>query len=70
VWWSEPEKVARLAAYAQQDVRVERELHKRLTPLSEPERKVWLLDYEINQRGVQVDTTTAKAAIVMAEAVK
>jgi hypothetical protein len=35
VWWDEPEKLARLYAYCQQDVRVERELHKRVMPLSD-----------------------------------
>lgn len=70
VWWDEPDKLARLYAYCQQDVRVERELGKRLLPLSEQERKVWLMDYAINQRGVQVDIPTAKAAMAMAETVK
>lgn len=70
VWWDEPERLARLYAYCQQDVRVERELGKRLVPLSETERKVWLLDYSINQRGVHVDTESATAAIAMAETVK
>ena len=66
VWWDEPEKLARLYAYCQQDVRVERELHKRLMPLSAHERKVWLLDYSINQRGAQIDVPSAKAAVDLA----
>lgn len=70
VWWDEPEKLARLYAYCQQDVRVERELHKRLMPLSHKERKVWLMDYAINQRGIQADIETAKAAIILTEKVK
>lgn len=70
VWWDEPEKLQRLYAYCQQDVRVERELGKRLLPLSERERQVWLMDYAINQRGVAVDLETAKAAMAMAEIVK
>jgi len=65
-----PDKLARLYAYCQQDVRVERELHKRLMPLSEKERKIWLLDYKINQRGVQIDRASATAAITMAETLK
>ena len=69
-WWSDTDKIARLAAYSQQDVRVERELHKRLLPLSDKERKVWLMDYRINQRGVQVDLPSAKAAITLADAMK
>lgn len=70
IWWDEPEKLARLYAYCQQDVRVERELAKRLLPLSEPERRVWLMDFAINQRGAAVDLETAAAAEKMAEAVK
>lgn len=70
VWWDEPEKLARLYAYCQQDVRVERELHKRLMPLSAKERKVWLMDYKINQRGVQLDMPSVKAAITLAEKMK
>ena len=70
VWWDEPEKLARLYEYCRQDVRVERELYKRLMPLSAKERKVWLMDYAINQRGIQVDVDTAKAAMQMAEVVK
>jgi len=69
-WWDEPEKLARLYAYCQQDVRVERELHKRLMPLSTTERKVWLLDYKINQRGVQLDIPSVKGAIEMADTAK
>lgn len=70
VWWSDPDKIARLAAYSQQDVRVERELTKRLMPLSEKERKVWLLDYKINQTGVQLDIPSVKGAIKLAEKMK
>jgi DNA polymerase len=60
----------RLYEYCRQDVRVERELHSRLMPLSAKERKVWLMDYAINQRGIAVDVETAKAATKMADEVK
>lgn len=70
VWWDDPEKLNRLYEYCKQDVRVERELEKRLMPLSEKERQVWLLDYKINQCGVAVDVETARAAVTMAEKVK
>ena len=60
----------RLFEYCRQDVRVERELHKLLMPLSEKERKVWLMDYRINQRGVQLDMPSVHAAIQMAEKIK
>lgn len=70
VWWDDPDKLARLYAYCQQDVRVERELHKRLVALSEKERRVWLLDYRINQRGVAFDRQSAESAVEMAEKLK
>ncbi len=70
VWWDEPEKLERLYAYCQQDVRVERELHKRLMPLSEKERRVWLLDYKVNQTGIAVDRASVDGAITMAEKLK
>jgi DNA polymerase bacteriophage-type len=63
VWWDDEERRQKLYAYCRQDVVVERELHKRLMPLSAKERRVWLLDYKINQRGVQVDIPTVKKAI-------
>lgn len=67
---AKPEDLKRLYAYCQQDVRVERELGKRLMPLSNRERQVWLLDYKINQTGVQIDVESAKAAVKLAEKVK
>lgn len=70
VWWDEPEKLARLYEYCKQDVRTERAVGERLLPLSDRERRVWLLDYKINQQGVQVDIESARAAVAMAEAVK
>jgi len=69
-WWDEPDKLARLYAYCQQDVRVERELHKRLMPLSEKERRVWLLDYKINQKGIAIDRPSVEAAVTLAENLK
>lgn len=65
IWWDDPEKLQRLYEYCKQDVRVERELEKRLAPLSERERQVWLMDYDINQRGVAMDLETARAGTVM-----
>lgn len=62
-WWNDPEKVARLHAYAVDDVRVEQALKKRLRPLSESEQKLWCLDQVINSRGVLVDEDLAKAAM-------
>ncbi len=70
IWWDEPEKLARLYEYCRQDVRVERALGERLLPLSNYERRVWLMDYRINQRGILADLETASAAVSMSEKVK
>lgn len=73
VWWTErefPEKFERMYAYCKQDIEVERLLWKRLMRLSEQERKIWLLDHKINQRGVKVDIPAVRTAIAMVEAEK
>jgi DNA polymerase len=69
-WWDDLDKQERLRTYCQQDVRVEREVGRRVLPLSDKERQVWLLDYQINQRGVMIDVPTAKAAITLADTMK
>lgn len=63
VWWEDEERLNRLYDYCKNDVIVERELEKRLRPLPEQERKLWILDYEINNRGIQVDISAIKKAI-------
>jgi DNA polymerase len=70
VWWTDDEKLKRLYAYCAQDVRVEQAIRARLLPLSAHERKIWLMDYAINQRGVAVDIPTAKAGAKMAAEVQ
>lgn len=67
VWHDDPAKFERLLAYCRQDVEVERALHKRLMNLSDAERKVWVLDQKINQRGIRVDLKAVKAAIQIVE---
>ncbi len=64
-WWDEPEKLARLYDYCKQDVRVERELDRRLMQLSPQEQRLWHLDYEINQRGFHVDRPAIEAALAI-----
>jgi DNA polymerase len=62
VWWDVPEKIERLIAYCLNDVNVERELHKRLRPLSTSELALWHLDQAVNDRGVYVDVPLCEAA--------
>lgn len=68
--YSGQEGLHKLYEYCKADVAAERELHKRLMPLSATERKVWLMDYAINQRGVKIDVASAKAALRLVEVIK
>lgn len=70
VWWEGEDKFKRLYEYCAKDVAVEREVYKRVVPLSEKEREVWFLDQEINQRGITVDVRAVRAAIRLVQAEK
>lgn len=59
-----PEKWAQFVEYCRQDVVTLRDVHKKLpTWPTEHERQVYLTDQRINDRGIQVDTVMAQAAI-------
>lgn len=49
-----------LYAYCKQDVRVERAILERVLPLSDFERRVWILDQKINNRGFAIDRPLAE----------
>lgn len=56
IWWEDAAKIARLAAYCEQDVRTESAIWRRLPPcMDRRERALYLLDQDINDRGVAVD---------------
>lgn len=57
-----PDTLARVGEYCEQDVLTEGLLHKRIGWLSPSERRVWLLDQEINERGVMLDMGLIRAA--------
>ena len=69
-WWDDPEKIARLHAYCLQDVVVEREAEKHMVCLSEAEQKLWVLDQQINMRGIHFDRPAVTAAKAMADSEK
>lgn len=52
-----------MEAYCRQDVVVEREISRLLRPLNAFERQVWVLDQEINARGVHLDRVAAEAIV-------
>jgi DNA polymerase len=67
-WIDSPELRAELYPYNRQDVAVERELHQhpRLQALPAAEQDVWVIDAEINDRGVCIDALLATAASALA----
>lgn len=62
----DPELLDELYAYCKQDVRTERAIKNLLLPykpMSDNERQVWLLDQEINWRGMGIDVANVENAI-------
>jgi DNA polymerase bacteriophage-type len=62
----DPELLEELYAYCKQDVRTERAIKNLLLPykpMSATERQVWLLDQEINWRGLGIDVANVENAI-------
>jgi DNA polymerase len=69
-WWEDQERIERLTAYCAVDVRVAREVFKRVRRLPDDERRVWELDQQINQRGIKVDVRLAAALQTIVETAK
>ena len=66
-----PETIKRVVDYCAQDVKTEIDLSKRVGPLSDYERRVWVLDQKMNQRGLLIDREYIRACqAVVAEATK
>ena len=70
-WFENEKRMDRLDLYCQKDVEVERELDHVLQPMSAREKKIWLLDFQINIRGVAVDIELVREADkVLARAIR
>ncbi len=69
-YFDTPEARARLGEYCKTDVVVERDIYKRVLPLSDKEQRVWVLDQEINLRGVPIDIGSLRGALKTADAEK
>jgi DNA polymerase len=65
-----PEQMQRLGEYCKTDVAVEREIYKRVLPLSDKEQRIWQLDQYINLRGIPFDMPSLEAALAVADAEK
>ncbi len=71
IWWEDAERCGRLREYCDRDVETEVKADAVLSPLTASERRVWLLDQTINDRGVAIDKASVERAIeVVAEAQK
>lgn len=67
IWWDDEERRNKLYAYCRQDTVVERMVDDRTVPIRESERKLWILDQRINDRGVKVDVALCKQAAKVVE---
>jgi DNA polymerase len=61
-WHDDAADVARLAAYCDRDVETECAADAHLPPLSDRERRLWVLDQRINDRGFAVDLPRVRLA--------
>lgn len=64
------EKYNLMVEYCKADLEVERELDKRLFKLTDKEKQIWLLDQEINERGLEIDVYAASKAAKISESEK
>lgn len=69
-WVEDPELFNEMIDYSRQDVVVEEALARKLRPLSEHERNVWLLTQRMNLRGVPVAVEEAGNILAVVEAEK
>jgi len=66
----DPELLKEMYAYCKQDVITERAISKKLCDLNETERKIWVMDQDINIRGIKVDTPMLKDAMSVYETIQ
>ena len=60
-WWKDPEDLERIYRYCERDVDAERGVAGKVMRLRPKERKLWLLDQRINDRGLLIDTELVSA---------
>ena len=61
--WDHWDLYLELYEYCKQDVRTEKSVSLKVPDLTEYERRVWLTDQRINDRGVQIDTETLASSL-------
>lgn len=62
VWWEDADKLERLYAYCQDDVRTEMAIAEQVERLSDRERTLYLMDQMVNDRGMALDLPKVKQA--------
>jgi DNA polymerase len=68
-WHDGAEDHATLQRYCTKDMLCEREISRRLPPLSDDEQAVWIFDQQVNDRGFFVDDKLVSGAIKIAKAI-
>ena len=59
-WHDDKDDFARMVEYCRRDVLAEYHLYKTLPPLHPSEKDIWVLDQEINDRGICIDIESAR----------
>lgn len=67
IWHEDPEDLLSLFRYCIRDVDSEYDVSKKLRPLSPSEQKLWVLDQQINERGIYVDLESSAAIVELIE---
>jgi DNA polymerase len=62
-----PNEYPLMYRYCLQDAKIERDMHLALAPMTDEEREIWLLDQEINLRGVLLDVPNIRRAHALLE---
>lgn len=69
-WNDDPALLWELYAYCMQDVNAEHSLAESIPEMGEREKATWLLDLQINKRGIPIDVETVNAALAIMEQAK
>lgn len=69
-WWGDPERRARLEQYCAQDVMTEGAVYDRTLALIPQERRVWIMDQHINNRGIMVDVPLVQRTLTLVQHVQ
>jgi DNA polymerase len=65
-----PEALEELGAYCAPDVETEAEIDRKLYPLSPSQQELWILDQQINDRGIPVDVVAIRRALKVVDAAR